>query len=75
MAKKKTVSTTGLNTTLILVLVIGVIAGFAAGFYMARDRYTDKITEISKMNMDRAVEIDGLENELEVLGAKTKAEE
>ena len=76
MAKRKTHSSSnGLNTTLIVILLTGVIVGFVAGFLVARDRYTEKIAVISQINMDKAVEIDNLEHHLEVLGAKVAAEE
>jgi hypothetical protein len=75
MAKRKTSAAKGLNTTLVIILCIGVIAGFTAGFLYARGRYSEKITAISKLNMEKAVTIDTLNQEIQVLGASTKADE
>ena len=73
MARSKTKEV--LNTTMLVVLTIGVIAGFLGGFLFARDRYDDKIAAISKLNMDKAVTIDSLNAQIQVLGASTKAGE
>jgi hypothetical protein len=73
MAKRSTSSVSGLNTTAVIILVIGVVVGFVAGFLIARERYTDKIAEISKMNMDKAVTIDDLHRQIDVLGVSTEA--
>lgn len=74
MARRKSTTSSGLSTTLVIVLIIGVIAGFAAGFLVARHRDVQKISVISQMNMDKAVTIDNLNQQLEVLGASTKAD-
>lgn len=73
-AKTRTGSSDPVNSTVIVVLVIGIVAGFFGGFLFARDRYTDKIASISEMNMEKAVTIDSLEQQIQVLGASTKAE-
>ena len=77
MAKHRSNSASGgtLSSALVVALIIGVIAGFVGGFLVAKERYTDRITEISKMNMQKAVTIDSLNHEIQVLGAQTKAEE
>jgi Tfp pilus assembly major pilin PilA len=74
MARRKSASSSGLNTTLVIVLIIGVIAGFAAGYLLAKNHYTEKITAISKLNMEKAVTIDNLNQEIQVLGASTNAD-
>lgn len=61
------------NPTLLVVLVIGIVAGFFGGFLFAKDRYTDKIASISEMNMQKAVTIDSLHQQIQVLGASTEA--
>ena len=71
--KVKTRSADPINTKMLMVLVIGIVAGFFGGFFFARDRYTDKIASISEMNMEKAVTIDSLNRQVEVLGASTKA--
>ena len=63
----------GLSSALVVTLIVGVIAGFVGGFLVAKERYTDRITEISKMNMEKAVTIDTLNQEIQVLGAQTEA--
>lgn len=75
MARSKASSKEVLNTTMLVVLTIGVIAGFLGGFLFARDRYSDNIAAISKLNMEKAVTIDSLNAQLQVLGASTKAGE
>jgi hypothetical protein len=75
MAKYRTRSySRNLNPTLFFLLVIGVVAGFVGGFVFARDRYMEKITTISQMNMEKAVTIDSLNAQVQVLGASTNAE-
>lgn len=77
MARSKTKvrrSSDPVNPTVLVVLVIGVVAGFFGGFLFARDRYTDKIASISEMNMERAVTIDSLNQQIQVLGASTQAD-
>jgi hypothetical protein len=64
-----------LNSVVVAVLIIGVVAGFVGGFLFAKDRYMDNITEISRLNMEKAVTIDSLNQKIHVLGASTKAEE
>jgi hypothetical protein len=54
--------------------MLGVVAGFVGGFLFARERYIEKIAEISKMNMDKAVTIENLYREMQVLGATTEGE-
>lgn len=73
MARSKTRTGGGLSSAIVVAVVIGVIAGFVGGFLVAKDRYTDRITEISKMNMDKAVTIDTLNQQIQVLGAQTEA--
>lgn len=75
MAKTGKNSVSALNTGVVTVLIIGVVAGFIGGYFFARERYQDKISVISKMNMERAVTIDSLNQQLQVLGAQTKAGE
>lgn len=74
MAKTKKVTNT-FNTSLLIVLLIGIIGGFIGGYVIARERYQDKIAVISEMNMERAVTIDSLHTQIQVLGAKTQAGE
>jgi hypothetical protein len=75
MAKKRAVSSSNVNNSVIVVLIIGLVAGFIGGYFIARERYTEKIAQISKMNMERAVEIDNLQRHIEILGASTDSEE
>jgi hypothetical protein len=73
VAKRKVRSASySLNTTVIVVLIVGVVAGFVGGFLFAKDRYLEKISEISAMNMEKAVTIDSLHEEIQVLGASTE---
>jgi hypothetical protein len=58
-----------------LLLAAAVAVGFIAGFYMARDRYMDKISIISQMNMEKANTIDGLKQQIMVLGASDSKDE
>lgn len=63
-----------LDNTLLVLVMLGVIAGFVGGFLFAKDRYVNKINEISRMNMEKAVTIDTLKSQIQVLGESTKAE-
>ncbi len=74
MAKHKTRTQSAAlnaNSTLFFMLLLGLVAGFVLGFFFAKDRYMQKIREISKMNMEKAVTVDNLEEKLRVLGAST----
>ena len=57
-----------------LLLLAALVVGLAGGFFAARSRYMDKITEISIMNMEKAVTIDSLNQQIQVLGASDHAE-
>jgi hypothetical protein len=59
-------------TTVIVVIVF--VAGFTAGFFVARDRYIKRISEISRMHMEKADVINVLQNELQVLGVQSSPE-
>lgn len=75
MAKTKQSASYSLNTGVITVLIVGIVAGFVGGYLFARERYNEKIAAISEMNMERAVTIDSLNTQIQVLGAKTQAGE
>lgn len=75
MAKHKTrrAVSVNLDNKMLLLVVLGLLAGFVGGFLFAKNRYMGKITEISKLNMEKAVTIDTLTTKLQVLGVSTEA--
>lgn len=73
MAKRKSGVT--MEHKLFLFVLGAMAAGFVGGFVFARDRYVDKIASISEMNMQKAVAIDELNQQIQVLGASDSVDE
>ena len=76
---KKTVRTASraaknMDSNLAIFVIVALALGFIGGFFFARDRYIKRIQIISEMNMNKAVQIDDLLQQMKVLGASDHAE-
>ena len=76
MPKKKMTRTTSkkqnIDNIYIIVLLLGVTFGFIAGYLFTKNRYMQRIDEISVMNMNKSNMINELRDELQVLGVSTE---
>jgi hypothetical protein len=76
MPKKKTTRVerqrTMLDNTMFVIIALGVIFGFVAGYLFTKNRYIQRVDQISTMNMEKAETINQLRDQLKVLGASTE---